>query len=161
VIIFTDMFGGTPSNISLSFLERDQVEIVTGVNLPMIIKFGAERRRQTCRIAHMIREKGSKSIRVASDLLAGENAAGGDVMITEGDRDHQQAGTSRARGREARPHGGPIQVGDQAPQGESRKSTPRAFSGILLLARRARARPDHGDGVTARRGRSRDSIEQL
>ena len=39
VIIFTDMFGGTPSNISLSFLEQGHVEIVTGVNLPMIVKF--------------------------------------------------------------------------------------------------------------------------
>ena len=39
VIIFTDMFGGTPSNISLSFLEQGRVEIVTGVNLPMIVKF--------------------------------------------------------------------------------------------------------------------------
>src|SRR6185295_16223372 len=39
VIIFTDMFGGTPSNISLSFLEQGRVEIVTGVNLPMVVKF--------------------------------------------------------------------------------------------------------------------------
>src|SRR3954452_12040523 len=39
VIIFTDMFGGTPSNISLSFLEKDHIEIITGVNLPMIVKF--------------------------------------------------------------------------------------------------------------------------
>src|ERR1043166_9112684 len=41
VIIFTDMFGGTPGNISLSFLEKDRVEIVTGVNLPMIVKFAS------------------------------------------------------------------------------------------------------------------------
>ena len=71
-IIFTDMFGGTPSNISLSFLEQDRVEIVTGVNLPMIVKFGALRHAATAvgELAHVIRDKGSKSIRVASDLLA-------------------------------------------------------------------------------------------
>lgn len=74
VIIFTDMFGGTPSNISLSFLEKDKVEIVTGVNLPMIVKFAALQQNGTdlAALAHIIREKGSKSIRVASDLLAGD-----------------------------------------------------------------------------------------
>lgn len=71
VIIFTDMFGGTPSNISLSFLEKDRVEIVTGVNLPMIVKFGSvqEDRGDLAEVAHLIRDKGSNSIRVASDLL--------------------------------------------------------------------------------------------
>src|SRR5213595_858666 len=44
VIIFTDMFGGTQSNLSLSFLEKDRVEIVTGVNLPMIVKFATMQR---------------------------------------------------------------------------------------------------------------------
>jgi PTS system mannose-specific IIA component len=39
VVIFTDMFGGTASNLSFSFLKNDQVEIITGVNLPMLIKF--------------------------------------------------------------------------------------------------------------------------
>jgi mannose PTS system EIIA component len=74
VIIFTDMFGGTPSNISLSFLEKDRVEIVTGVNLPMIVKFSSLQREShdLAGLAHTIREKGSKSIRVASDLLTGD-----------------------------------------------------------------------------------------
>ena len=78
VIIFTDMFGGTPSNISLSFLDREKVEIVTGVNLPMIIKFMALKGSAETlnEVAHMIREKGAKSIRVASDLLAGEPREG-------------------------------------------------------------------------------------
>ena len=78
VIIFTDMFGGTPSNISLSFLDRERVEIVTGVNLPMIIKFMALKgsAEPLNAVAHMIREKGAKSIRVASDLLAGEPREG-------------------------------------------------------------------------------------
>ena len=71
VIIFTDMFGGTPSNISLSFLEQDKIEIVTGVNLPMVVKFGSlrEGERSLAELAQLIREKGAKAIRVASDLL--------------------------------------------------------------------------------------------
>jgi len=80
VIIFTDMFGGTPSNISLSFLEKDRVEIITGVNLPMIVKFATMQHDATdvATLAHVICEKGSKAIRVASDLLAagGERRAG-------------------------------------------------------------------------------------
>lgn len=78
VIIFTDMFGGTPSNISLSFLETGRVEIVTGVNLPMIVKFAMVKTeaKDLAALAHVISEKGSKAIRVASDLLASEKRAG-------------------------------------------------------------------------------------
>jgi PTS system mannose-specific IIA component len=78
VIIFTDMFGGTPSNISLSFLEQGQVEIVTGVNLPMIVKFATVKAeaKDLASLAHVISEKGSKAIRVASDLLTAEKRAG-------------------------------------------------------------------------------------
>lgn len=77
VIIFTDMFGGTPSNISLSFLEPGKVEIVTGVNLPMIVKFATvkEESNDLSGLAHVISEKGSKAIRVASDLLSSEKRA--------------------------------------------------------------------------------------
>ncbi len=76
VIIFTDMFGGTPSNISLSFLEQGRVEIVTGVNLPMIVKFATmqSEAKDVATLAHVISEKGSKAIRVASDLLAAAGA---------------------------------------------------------------------------------------
>lgn len=78
VIIFTDMFGGTPSNISLSFLEQGRIEVVTGVNLPMIVKFAMvkEEARDVGTLAHVISEKGSKAIRVASDLLTTQKAAG-------------------------------------------------------------------------------------
>jgi mannose PTS system EIIA component len=78
IIIFTDMFGGTPSNISLSFLEQGRVEIVTGVNLPMIVKFAMvkEEAKDVSTLAHVISEKGSKAIRVASDLLASDRRAG-------------------------------------------------------------------------------------
>ena len=78
VIIFTDMFGGTPSNISLSFLDPGRIEIVTGVNLPMIVKFAMvkEESKDVSTLAHVISEKGSKAIRVASDLLTAEKRAG-------------------------------------------------------------------------------------
>ncbi len=78
VIIFTDMFGGTPSNISLSFLEKGRVEIVTGVNLPMIVKFATVKQeaKDVATLAHVISEKGSKAIRVASDLLTTAADAG-------------------------------------------------------------------------------------
>jgi len=77
VIIFTDMFGGTPSNISLSFLERGRVEIITGVNLPMVVKFATMQHdaKDVATLAHIISEKGSKAIRVASDLLSGPRTA--------------------------------------------------------------------------------------
>jgi PTS system mannose-specific IIA component len=75
VIIFTDMFGGTPSNLCLSFLERGEVEIVTGVNLPMVVKFASLHADalELSELAHLIRDKGSNSIRVASDFLSGDN----------------------------------------------------------------------------------------
>ena len=78
VIIFTDMLGGTPSNISLSFLEKDRVEIVTGVNLPMIVKFATllQDGKDLTALAHVISEKGSKAIRVASELLTADRRNG-------------------------------------------------------------------------------------
>jgi len=79
VIIFTDMFGGTPSNISLSFLDKGRVEVITGVNLPMVVKFATmqEGAQDVSVLAHTIVEKGSKAIRVASDLLSAERRAAG------------------------------------------------------------------------------------
>ena len=78
IIIFTDMFGGTPSNISLSFLEKGRIEIITGVNLPMIVKFATLHQdgHDLTALAHAISERGSKSIRVASDLLASDQRSG-------------------------------------------------------------------------------------
>ena len=78
IIIFTDMFGGTPSNISLSFMEKDRIEVVTGVNLPMIVKFAALQQdgMDLTALAHVISERGSKAIRVASDLLSPDRRAG-------------------------------------------------------------------------------------
>jgi mannose PTS system EIIA component len=70
VIIFTDMFGGTPSNLSFSFLKDGQVEIITGVNLPMLIKFVSLQRNNDLRdVARKVVEQGKKNIHLVSALL--------------------------------------------------------------------------------------------
>jgi PTS system mannose-specific IIA component len=70
VLIFTDMFGGTPSNLSFSFLKDDQVEIITGVNLPMLIKFASLQRSNSLQeVAKKVVEQGQKNIHLASALL--------------------------------------------------------------------------------------------
>ncbi len=70
VLILTDLFGGTPSNISLSFLKPGKVEVVTGVNLPMLLKLSEVREGVSLRdFAVMIREYGMKNIYLASEIL--------------------------------------------------------------------------------------------
>lgn len=70
VIIFTDMFGGTPSNLSFSFLQGNEVEIITGVNLPMLIKFVSLQRSKNLReVAKKVVDQGKKNIHLASALL--------------------------------------------------------------------------------------------
>jgi mannose PTS system EIIA component len=67
-LILTDMFGGTPTNVSLPFLSP-QVEIVTGVNLPMIIKLTTLREGALADVARAVREQGKDAIYVASEVL--------------------------------------------------------------------------------------------
>ena len=70
VIILTDMFGGTPSNISLSFLEEEKVEVVAGVNLPMLIKLVAYREGKALdELADFITQYGQRNIYRATDVL--------------------------------------------------------------------------------------------
>jgi PTS system mannose-specific IIA component len=69
-LILTDMFGGTPTNISLTFLKKNEVEIVTGVNLPMLIKLTGMGDGDLTTVAQEIRGQGQKSIYVASEVLA-------------------------------------------------------------------------------------------
>lgn len=72
VLLATDMFGGTPSNLGITFLEQDKIEIVTGVNLPMLIKAASMKEAASLiEIARTLREHGRNAIWVASDLLAG------------------------------------------------------------------------------------------
>ena len=71
VVIFTDMFGGTPSNLSFSFLRDNQVEIITGINLPMLIKFVSLQRSNNLKdMAKKVVEQGKKNIHLASALLS-------------------------------------------------------------------------------------------
>lgn len=70
VLILTDMFGGTPSNLSLSFLDERSVEVITGVNLPMLVKLAdCNEKLSLEEIKTRIVEYGRRNILVASDLL--------------------------------------------------------------------------------------------
>lgn len=70
VVIFTDMFGGTASNLSFSFLKDNRVDIITGVNLPMLIKFVSLQRSSNLKeVAKKVYEQGRKNIHLASALL--------------------------------------------------------------------------------------------
>ena len=74
VVLATDMFGGTPSNLGITFLEQDTVEIVTGVNLPMLIKAASMKDTASLTdVARTLREHGKNAIWVASDLLSGSS----------------------------------------------------------------------------------------
>ena len=72
VLILTDLFGGTPSNISLSFLKKGKVEVVTGVNLPMMLKLSAVKKEDMTltEFASFITEYGKKNIYSASEILS-------------------------------------------------------------------------------------------
>lgn len=70
VMILTDLFGGTPSNISLSFLKEGRVEVITGVNLPMLLKIPEIREGMTLKeCAQFIKDYGIKNISLASEIL--------------------------------------------------------------------------------------------
>jgi PTS system mannose-specific IIA component len=76
VVIFTDMFGGTPSNLSFSFQKDDEVEIITGVNLPMLIKFVSLQRNNNLKeVARKVIEQGKKNIHLASALLGSKQSS--------------------------------------------------------------------------------------
>ncbi len=71
VLILTDMFGGSPNNISLAFLEEGKAEVVTGVNLPMLIKAATSRQdNDLAQLAKLVCEAGRGSISVAGELLS-------------------------------------------------------------------------------------------
>jgi PTS system mannose-specific IIA component len=71
VLILTDLFGGTPSNISLSFLKDGKVEVITGVNLPMLLKLPDIREgMQLKEFARYIKDYGIKNISLASEILS-------------------------------------------------------------------------------------------
>src|SRR5262249_40644776 len=72
VLLLTDMFGGTPTNLAMTFLDSDsgEVEVITGVNLPMVIKLASQNEsEQFDELARKVRDQGQKNIYLASDLL--------------------------------------------------------------------------------------------
>lgn len=71
VLILTDLFGGTPSNLVLSYLEAGRLEVVTGVNLPMLMKLPSLREERELRpLADKVAKYGQRNIMVASEFLA-------------------------------------------------------------------------------------------
>ena len=76
VLLLLDMFGGTPSNLGMTFLQKDRLEVITGVNLPMLIKLASLRTSQDLlAVARAMRDHGRSAIWVASDLLRGEKVS--------------------------------------------------------------------------------------
>ncbi|MEP0453632.1 MAG: PTS sugar transporter subunit IIA [Roseibium sp.] len=74
VVLLTDMFGGTPSNLAISVMDGKSVEVVAGVNLPMLIKLASVRPdRPLAEAADEARQAGQKYISVASQVLSGQN----------------------------------------------------------------------------------------
>ena len=72
VVLLTDMFGGTPSNLAISLLEKDRVEVIAGINLPMLIKLASVRRGASLQDSvEAAKEAGIKYINVASQVLGG------------------------------------------------------------------------------------------
>jgi PTS system mannose-specific IIA component len=73
VVVLTDMFGGTPSNLAISIMDRATVEVIAGVNLPMLIKLASVRgSKPLAEVVASAQEAGRKYINVASKLLADE-----------------------------------------------------------------------------------------
>lgn len=71
VLIFTDMFGGTPCNVSLPFLEKGKVEVLAGVNLPMLIAVAKDRENTTLeQLSKKAEQAGKRSITLAGELLS-------------------------------------------------------------------------------------------
>lgn len=76
VLLLIDMFGGTPSNLGMTFLEKDHIEVITGVNLPMMIKLANLRKSSDLlAVARQVRDDGRNAIWVASDFLRGEKSS--------------------------------------------------------------------------------------
>lgn len=78
VLVTVDMFGGTPSNLALAFLEEGKIEVVTGLNLPMLVKVARQNQELLLHdLAELARDYGRRNISVASDILSGAEKPGG------------------------------------------------------------------------------------
>ena len=75
VVLLTDMFGGTPSNLAISVLDHGKVEVIAGINLPMLVKLATVRSKESLKKAvEQAQEAGRKYINVASQLLADQTS---------------------------------------------------------------------------------------
>ncbi|PHR91573.1 MAG: PTS fructose transporter subunit IIA [Robiginitomaculum sp.] len=73
VLLLTDMFGGTPSNLSISMLKEGVIEVIAGVNLPMLIKLSQARKSENLmEAAQTAKEAGRRYIAIASEIIAGD-----------------------------------------------------------------------------------------
>ena len=78
VLIMTDMFGGTPSNLSYAFLDEGHIEVISGVNLPMVVKaVGMRDKKGLSQLAEYLENFGKKSISLASGILKGNKRSQG------------------------------------------------------------------------------------
>ncbi|MGE0660631.1 MAG: PTS sugar transporter subunit IIA [Reyranellaceae bacterium] len=75
VIVLTDMFGGTPSNLAISIMEHGRVEVLAGANLPLLVKLAGVRTRPIAEAVRLAQEAGRKYIAVASQILARNTTA--------------------------------------------------------------------------------------
>jgi PTS system mannose-specific IIA component len=75
ILIFTDLFGGSPSNIAFSFLNKEKIEVITGVNLPMILTFWNKREgKSLSELAKLVQLSGIRNIVIAADLMEEKGA---------------------------------------------------------------------------------------
>lgn len=76
VLVLTDLFGGSPTTLSLSILKSHPMEVVTGVNLPMLIKAFQDRALELAELAGRVRDAGQQGIKVAGEMLKRKVANG-------------------------------------------------------------------------------------
>ena len=162
VLLLTDMFGGTPSNLGMTFLETDRVEVITGVNLPMLIKLAvAARARRICwRVAREMRDaRAQRDLGRLGSAARREGARDRDASVTSRARDGREpAGHARARGGEVRPPGDAVPSRTSAWRATGREMDGKSIMGILLLAA-ARGIDHHDHAPTA--PDERDAVEAL
>jgi PTS system mannose-specific IIA component len=93
VVLLTDMFGGTPSNLAISLLDEANVEVIAGVNLPMLVKLASVRGDvPLAKAVDLAKEAGRKYISVASQVLSGEQSQRPAAVVTIRDREGLRAG---------------------------------------------------------------------
>ena len=156
VLLLTDMFGGTPSNLGMTFLETDRLEVITGVNLPMLIKLAEPARaRRTCSRSRgrcattAATRSGSRRICCAARRAAAHDVAQAVTVVN-------QLGHARARGGEVRPPGDALRGARHAWRATRARWTARASWAFCCWRRRAASTITiSADGADERRRRRR------